>query len=206
MSTTARPKRENHVTHDASWTDYYDEHQAREPRPMLLDALMKFERPGHAVDLGSGNGIETVAMLERGWDVLAVDAEGEAFDRLRALLAGSHERLTTQLARMENVEFPTVDLVWAGFSLFFCDPDRFPEVWRRIGKAVRTGGRFAGQILGNRDAWAGDEGISAFDRDAARRLFYGWSLERFNEEEFDGEACSGPKHWHVFHVAAQRTT
>jgi tellurite methyltransferase len=194
----------DHMKHDDGWTDYYDEHEAREPRPMLLDVLATFDQPGRAVDIGFGNGIETVAMLERGWDVLAVDAEPEALERLQTRLAGSHERLRTQLARVENVELPTVDLVWAAFSLFFCDRALFPEVWARIGRAIRPGGRFAGQLLGNRDTWAGDEGISAFDDEAAQRLFDGWSVERFEEEDFDGEACSGPKHWHLFHVVAQR--
>jgi hypothetical protein len=37
-----------------------------------------------------------------------------------------------------------------------------------------------------------------------RAVFDGWELERFDEEENDGEACSGPKHWHVFHAVARK--
>jgi hypothetical protein len=40
------------------------------------------------------------------------------------------------------------------------------------------------------------------DRTEAEALFDGWTVERFEEEENDGEACSGPKHWHLFHVIA----
>ena len=192
------------MVHETTWTEYYEQNDGRAPREMLLEVVDVFGRPGHAVDLGCGAGIDTVAMLERGWRVFATDQGGEGIERLRRRLpAGLQGALTTQVAPMEEVELPVVDLVWAGYSLFFCDADRFPDVWGRIRAAVRHGGRFAGQLLGDRDTWAPDDGISSFSEEAARALFDGWSIERFEEEDEDGEACSGPKHWHVFHVVAR---
>ncbi|MGE5226477.1 MAG: class I SAM-dependent methyltransferase [Planctomycetaceae bacterium] len=190
---------------DGEWSAYYRANDGREPRPMLLEVLAGYDEPGRAVDLGCGAGIDTVAMLERGWDVLAIDAEAEAIERLAARTpADATSRLRTQLAPMEDADLPEVDLVWASYSLFFCDPRRFPEVWNRIGAALRAEGRIACQLLGDRDTWAGGDRISSFDRDAALALFDGWTLERFEEDENDGDACSGPKHWHVFHVVARR--
>ena len=47
--------------------------------------------------------------------------------------------------------------------------------------------------------------MTFFTRDAAEALFGGFELERFDEEETDGETAVGvPKHWHIFHVVAQR--
>jgi hypothetical protein len=45
--------------------------------------------------------------------------------------------------------------------------------------------------------------MTSFSRAEAEKLFEGWTIERFEEEENEGEACSGPKHWHVFHVVAR---
>ena len=104
---------------------------------------------------------------------------------------------------MEEAVLPPVDLVWASYSLFFCDPGRFPDLWGRIGAAIRPGGRFAGELLGDRDTWAALEDRTALSRVAAEVLFTGWTVERFEEEENDGEACGGPKHWHYFHVVAR---
>lgn len=192
------------MTHEPTWSDYYEENEGREPRQMLVDVLTTFPAPGQAIDLGCGAGIDTVAMLAEGWTVFATDAEDEAIERLRARLRGASDRLTTEVAKMEQVELPAADLLWASFSLFFCDPAAFPPVWDKIRAAIRPGGRFAGQLLGEHDTWAPEDDISAFHRDAAIGLFDGWTLERFEEEEEeDGEACSGPKHWHVFHVVAQ---
>ncbi|MCI0632464.1 MAG: methyltransferase domain-containing protein [Actinobacteria bacterium] len=194
------------MSDEPTWTDYYDEQGDRGPRELLLDVLRAFGEAGsEAVDLGCGQGIDTLALLERGWRVFAVDAEPEGIRRLRervpSRLAGA---LRAEVASMEDVALPTADLVWASFSLFFCPPDRFAVLWAKVRDAVRPGGRFAGQLLGDRDTWASKSEISAFARADAERLLDGLEIERFEEEEEDGEACSGPKHWHLFHVVARR--
>jgi SAM-dependent methyltransferase len=193
------------MVHETTWTQYYEQNDDRAPREMLLEVLDTFgPRAGQAVDLGCGAGIDTVAMLERGWRVFATDQGDEGIERLlRRLPAELQSGLTTRVVPMEAVELPPADLVWAGYSLFFCDADRFADVWGRVRAAVRPDGRFAGQLLGDRDTWAPDDGISSFTEDAARDLFDGWTIESFEEEDEDGEACSGPKHWHVFHVVAR---
>jgi SAM-dependent methyltransferase len=192
---------------EADWSEYYDEYEDREPRAMLVDVLETFGDSGRtAVDLGCGSGIDTLAILERGWSVFAIDAEAEAIDRLRARVP-THlaTRLHTLVSPMEEVELPAADLVWASFSLFFCEPAHFGKVWGRIGAAVRPGGRFAGQLLGERDGWAPRDDISAFSIERARALFDGgFDLERFDEEEKEGDDPDDPKHWHVFHTVARR--
>jgi tellurite methyltransferase len=192
------------VKDETAWSDYYEQNEGREPREMLLEALGRFPTPGDAIDLGCGSGIDTLAMLERGWRVLATDAEDEAIARLRRRVPPELEhRLRTLVTRMEDVELTAADLVHAGFSLFFCDPSRFREVWDRIGTSLASNGTFVGQLLGERDTWAQEDDISSFTELEARALFDGWSIERFDEEDEDGESWNRPKHWHVFHVIAR---
>jgi tellurite methyltransferase len=192
------------MSDDITWSDYYAKNEGREPRRALLDVLAMYDEPGRAVDLGCGSGIDTLAMLDRGWRVFAIDGEPEAIHRLEARTpADLADRLEARVARMEDVGLPAADLIHASFSLFFCDPERFPDVWRRITTSLAAGGRFVGELLGDRDTWAPDEDINAFTEPEARALFDGWILERFEVEEDDGEACDGPKHWHVFHAVAR---
>jgi SAM-dependent methyltransferase len=189
----------------STWTAYYESQGERAPRDLLLSTLDAFG-PGarDAIDLGCGTGIETVAILRRGWRVFAVDAEPVGVDRLLVRASPpERERLDAQVGSIEDVELPSADLVWAGYSLFFVPPQRFATTWRGVRASVRPGGRFAGQLLGERDTWAAGGDVNAHRRADAEAFFDGWTLERFDEEENDGDACSGPKHWHLFHVVAR---
>ena len=114
-----------------SWTVYYDAQGDRPPRPLLLETLDAFG-PGEreAIDIGAGAGIETAAILARGWRVFAVDSEQAGIDRLLARVTPVEmPRLRVVLAAVQEVELPTADLVWAGYSVFFVPPDRFAEVF-----------------------------------------------------------------------------
>ncbi len=195
--------------HGAGWCGYYEATRGRPPRRTLLWALDRFEPTTvqrRAVDLGCGDGRDTIELLRRGWSVIAIDSEPAALARLEArpdLPAGA--KLTTLCGRFEAAEWPGVDLVNASFALPLCPPAAFPPLWRKIGASLATGGRFAGQLYGKRDSWADNPAMTIFDEAGARRLFGGYLLEMFDEEESDAVTPRGkPKHWHIFHIVARR--
>jgi tellurite methyltransferase len=185
---------------------YYDATAGRPPRRTLLVALERFGGfAGDAVDLGCGDGRDTVELLRRFWSVLAIDAEGDAIARLRAradLPAGAW--LETRVARFEAAAWPACDLVNASFALPLCPPETFPALWRKIAASLRPGGRFAGQLYGARDDWAARDGVTHHDRAAIERLLAGFETELLEEEESDAVTPRGKaKHWHIFHIVAR---
>jgi tellurite methyltransferase len=190
------------------WTNYYKALTGRSPRPLLLNAVARFQkegRTGYAVDLGCGDGTETLALLEAGWSVLAIDKEAEAIARVRAKVPSHHqEQLETRVVDFETVILPSADLVYAGFSLPFCSPTHFARLWKKIETSLCKGGRFAGQLFGGRDTWATDPDMTFHKIDQARNLFRAFDIEVFTEFDEDGHAVSGPKHWHVYHIIARK--
>lgn len=189
------------------WSEYWNAVAGRPPRPTLLFALDRFGgQQGFAVDLGCGAGRDAIELLRRGWRVLGIDAEEEAVGRLRARPdLPPDARLETLAAKFEDAPWPPADLVNASFSLPFCPPDRFPALWGKIGASLLPGGRFCGQLFGERDGWAGRPGLAAHRREEAEALLDGLDVEKFEEEEADGKTAVGrPKHWHIFHIVARR--
>ena len=190
----------------SDWGLFYDAVAERPPHDTAVAALDAFAVPGFAVDLGCGDGRDTRLMLERGWRVLAIDAEPAAFERLSARVPPeAHDRLETQVAPFEDARWPEADLVNASFSLPFCAPDRFDEVWSRVRAGIAPGGRFAGQLFGEHDGWAGSKDLVFLPRARVEALLAGLELERFDEIDEDGTTALGDaKHWHVFHIVARR--
>lgn len=164
-----------------------------------------------AVDLGCGDGRDTVELLRRGWRVLAIDSHPEGIARLLARApAEVRARLETQVARFEDAAWPECDLVNASFSIPHCDPADFPGLWRRIAASIKTGGRFAGQFFGVRDSWATrPDGITRtyHTREQVEAMLRDGGLEAevLDEVERPGKTAMGdPKDWHVFHVVARK--
>jgi len=188
------------------FTAYYDATTQRPPRNTLLVALARFAAPGFAVDLGCGEGRDTIELLRRGWSVLAIDAEAEAIARLRGRPdLPQAATLETQVTRIEDARWPRCDLVNASFALPLVAPEAFPATWQRIIAALKPGGRFAGQLYGGRDGWAGRAGMTHHDRAAVTQLLAGLEIELLEEEESDSVTPRGQaKHWHVFHIVARR--
>jgi tellurite methyltransferase len=191
------------------WRRYYVKTDGRPPRETLLFALARFDAeagPGQAVDLGCGGGRDTIEMLRRGWSVLAIDEEPQAIAALEARPGiGADGCLETRRARFDETTWPTADLVNSSFALPLCPRARFPALWRRIWSFLRPGGRFSGQLFGDRDSWMGDPGMTHMSRAEAEALLVGLEVEMFREEEEDAVTPRGrPKHWHVFHIVARK--
>ena len=191
------------------WKEYYQKIKGRAPRQLLLDVLAYYpgesDAPRTAIDLGCGDGTETAVLLERGWNVLAIDSQPAAIEHLMEKISSENKgRLETQIAAFRDAALPLADLVHASFSLPFCEPDHFSIFWNRIVDAVKPGGRFAGQFFGVRDSWADHPTMTFHTESQVRALFDGFEIETFHEQDEDGSSSNGPKHWHVFTVIAKK--
>jgi tellurite methyltransferase len=194
---------------DKAWGAYYDATAGRPPRPTLLAALERFPpsaTPRLAVDLGSGDGRDAIELLRRGWRVVAVDAEAAALERLRQRPdLPPDARFETICARFEETAWPEADLVNASFALPLCPQDLFPALWQRLLASLKPGGRFAGQLYGERDGWAGRPGMTHLTRAEVEATLASLEVELLTEEETDGVTPRGAaKHWHIFHIVAQK--
>ncbi|MFM7426304.1 MAG: class I SAM-dependent methyltransferase [Elainella sp.] len=197
-----------------NWVTYYQAVEGRPPRETLLKALANFDaepsKPRLAVDLGCGDGRDTVELLRQGWRVLAIDGEPKAFERLLSRpdlqQAQLQTQLQTQLMRFEALSLPAdVDLINASFCLTFCPPAQFPALWQTITSALKPGGRFCGHLFGDRDSWTIYPNRTHHSRSQVEALLQPFQVEWLEEEEHPGVTAIGEqKHWHIYHIVAQK--
>jgi trans-aconitate methyltransferase len=194
------------LTQKRDWKTYYDAVANRPPRKTLLTALTAFKKPGFAIDLGCGNGRDTVEILRQNWCVLAIDKEPEAINRLLARPHLAKQQLTTQIAHFGELQLPqNVDLINASFSLPFCSREVFPSLWNQIFDSLAIGGRFSGHLFGERDSWCNGELINCFTRSQIENLLEFYAIELLEEEEHQGFTPLGEdRYWHIFHIVARK--
>lgn len=188
------------------WKAYYNAVANRPPRKTILTALAAFQQPGYAIDLGCGDGRDTVEILRQNWRVLAIDREADAITHLLARPHLNTKQLTTQIVSFEQLQLPkSVNLINASFSLPFCSPEAFPSLWNQIYNSLVTGGRFCGHLFGERDSWRDQKLINCFSRSQVESLLKPYTIELFEEEEHPGKTPLGEdRYWHIFHLVARK--
>lgn len=185
---------------NADWAGYYAGVRGRSPRREFTAALTlvpdNAERT--AVDLGAGDGVESAALIRRGWRVLAVDPSPGLRTRvLEHLAADPGASLATLEARFESLQrLPRASFMYAVFALPFARPAELLHVIGLTADALRGDGVFAAHLFGERDAWASRGDVLTHDAAAAARLFSLFDVE-WDEQEFDGDSGTGRKHWHI---------
>lgn len=185
------------------WARYAEGTAGRDPMPFLETALSRFDpsKVGTAIDLGCGAGNETIALLEQGWSVHAVDSEPRAIEILQSRTKSA--LLTTSIGKFHEVDLSESDLVFASLSLPFAAENHNQSV-RCALSAVKPSGWFVGVFLGHNDTWSPDRDTHTVDRDDIAELLDGFDPLIIDEEEFDGPYSRGTKHWHWYVVSARR--
>ncbi len=210
MKNLHKNQSENQV-YNPNWNEYYNAVEGRPPRETLAKAIEIFDTESQtserfAVDLGCGEGRDTLELLRRGWRVLAIDGEEEGIKRLLVRCKINSHLLSTQVVCFENLILPKpVDLINASFTLPFCTPEYFPNLWKEIVSSLRSGGRFCGQLFGERDSWAVYTSMNHHTRTQVETLFKNFETEMLLEEDHPGKTATGiEKHWHIFHIVARK--
>ena len=104
--------------------------------PLYARFLPHLPPGGHILDAGCGSGRDTLAFLERGYQVTAFDASPSL-----ASLAERHTGQPVRVLRLQDMEWSqTFDGIWACASLLHVPAAELPEVMGRLAGALRPGG------------------------------------------------------------------
>ena len=197
---------------EQDWSKYYEAVKGKPPAKTLMIALDKFEEgdsldlPRFAIDLGCGSGRDTIELLKRGWQVLAIDSEESAISYLRNRSDISLLNLKTEVIAFEEMSLPSSsNLINSSLSLPFCSPENFIVAWNKITESLHKNGRFCGHLFGNKDSWSACEEMTFHTIDEVYGLLIDFEVEYFDEQFFVGEtALEGQKKWHIFNIVARK--
>lgn len=185
------------------WENFYKLTKNRPPWPLLVEAVNLLSQRKAALDIGCGAGRDSRFLLEEGFRVTALDSDPNA---VALMTSFSQDYLRVVQSSFETFDFEKYDLVNAHFALPFISEEYFHVVFARIKEALHAGGLFVGQFFGVNDEWNTPENQMTFlTREQAEDELRGLKTLVFREEDIDSHVADGtPKHWHVFHIIAQK--
>lgn len=183
------------------WTNYQNETYGDDVCKLLIEFLDNY-KIDNAIDLGCGSGNETVYMIKNGIKVLAIDRQLNQDFILNRLSDNEKKMISFKESSFEDVELPKTKLLTAFFSIPFCNPNNFDELWTKIYNSIEDNGYFVGQLFGDRDAWNVVESINTFSIDKVKEYLKNYNIIKLEEIEYVRE--SDNKKWHFYDIIAQK--
>lgn len=182
-----------------SWNVYLSRTATYSPRDLLVQATSLVPVHGAALDLGCGAGVDARYLHDKGFDVTAVDSNPDVKKYV--------ENIAVVISSFADFEYGVQEyiLVNAQYALPFNPPNTFGSVFKRVTESLKPGGIFVGQFFGPEDDWAGRPTMNFHSRAEVESLLDAYDVLVLREENKEGSlAAGGTKHWHVFHVIAQK--
>ena len=183
------------------WTNYQNKTYGDDACKLIIDFLDKY-KVDSAIDLGCGSGNETVYMVKNSIKVLAIDRQLNQDFILNRLSDSEKQLISFKESSFEDVELPKTKLLTAFFSIPFCNPNNFDELWTKIYNSIEDNGYFVGQLFGDRDAWNVVESINTFSIDKVKEYLKNYNIIKLEEIEYVRE--SDNKKWHFYDIIAQK--
>ncbi len=168
-----------------------------------------------AFDIGCGPGREVVLLLERGFEVTAIDPYGSMIDltteAIRARDPDWLRRCHLHVCTLEEIaaDLPTgeFDIVHAGFVLPFVRSSAFPMCFEALHRSLRANGLFVAQFFGPDDQFVREAEPGTMTAHTAAELdtlLAQFAVLQREEVRREGRIGRGrPKFWHVHHVIAR---
>ena len=183
------------------WKDYQEKTYNSDAQKLLIYFLNNYKIK-NAIDLGCGSGNETVYMLEHNIKVLAVDGQLNKKYILDRIDENKKENVTFLEHEFKNIKLPKTDAITAFFSIPFCNPKDFNNLWDTIYNSLNNNGYFVGQLFGDRDDWKDDPLINTFTIDEVKKYLQKYKILKLKEIEYIRK--SDNKKWHFYNIIAQK--
>lgn len=113
--------------------EFYKNTKNAKPHDNVKDFINTYKGVAKkAIDLGCGEGRDTIFLLKNNWYVTAIDRENTKSDIEEKLTEDEKIRFNFKCQNFENIKLEKADLIVANFSIPFCNKEMFKKLWAEI--------------------------------------------------------------------------
>lgn len=183
------------------WTDFQNKTYNNDVCKLLIYFLNNY-KINTAIDLGCGSGNETVYMVKQNIKVTAIDWQLNEKFILDRLNDDEKSLVSFEQQNFENIKLKKTDAVTAFFSIPFCKPEHFEQLWEQIYDCINENGYFVGQLFGDRDYRKDNQLVNTFTIEEVRDYLKKYKILKLGEIEYIRE--SDNTKWHFYNIIAQK--
>jgi SAM-dependent methyltransferase len=169
----------------------------REPSRLLADAI-RGRSPGRALDLGMGEGRNTIFLAQQGWDATGVDISDVAVAQAKQRAANLQVKISTTIEDLDQYRFGVNN--WDLIAVFYVHAwyrGARPSSTEKLIAALRPGGLL---VI---EGFAGDHELM-FQPNELLRDFAALTVLRYEDTEAEAEWAPGRRS-HIIRLLAQKT-
>lgn len=123
--------------YDSNAQHYFDKTAYADMKELYDMVLPDLPKTARILDLGCGSGRDAAYFMSQGYEVMAIEPSQGL-----ACLARENFGIEVLPYRMQDIKFEAeFDLIWACASLIHLKFEEMPDMWKRLRRALRAGGR-----------------------------------------------------------------
>ena len=141
--------------------------------------------PGRALDLGCGNGRNSLYLAANGFAVTAWDKNPMSLNNLESIRAAERlDNLQTAVKDLNSLSFDgEYDLILSTVVMMFLEPDTIPGLIANMQRCTKSGGyNLIVAAMDTADFPCTVGFPFAFKENELRNYYAGWELEKYNED------------------------